>query len=54
MLAHDAYFLRDFRNDLLRKDSSIAIGIFRLKAIHNSYTNFDVFDIDRECESPYS
>ena len=54
LLAHDAYFLRDFRNDLQRKNPTVEISIFRLKAVHDNYTDFDDFDIDRECESTYS
>jgi wobble nucleotide-excising tRNase len=54
VLAHDMYFLRDLR-DAIRKDNS-ATPITALQLAHaaNNYSDFKVFDVDKECESAYS
>lgn len=53
LLAHDPYFLRDFRSELNAKDSSVPIVVFQLKFEANDYSNFGTIDIDEECESIY-
>jgi wobble nucleotide-excising tRNase len=55
LLAHDAHFLREFRSDLLRPTGANPADIqcVRLKAVSDSYSDFDDIDFDRECESAY-
>lgn len=53
VLAHDPYFLRDFRDALFKTDPSAPISLFQLGPAANNYTSFGAFDIDRECESSY-
>jgi len=55
LLAHDAHFLREFRNDLLRPTGANPANIqcVRLKAVANNYSDFGDIDFDRECESSY-
>ncbi len=55
LLAHDAHFLREFRNDLLRPSGTNPLNIqsLRLKAIVNNYSDFDIIDLEKECESAY-
>ena len=54
VLAHDSYFLRDLRDALRKEDKTTSIANFQLAAAPNDYTDFAAFDIDKECESPYS
>jgi wobble nucleotide-excising tRNase len=56
LLAHDAHFLREFRNDLLRPHGANPndIKCVRLKAVgHENYSDFDTIDLNIECESAY-
>ncbi len=54
VLAHDAYFLRDFRDALRKENNTLPIVFFQLKLAPNDYTDFEQFDVDKECESNYS
>lgn len=54
VLAHDAYFLRDLRDAIRKKDDQAAIGYCRLIAVQKEYTSFASLDLDKECESSYS
>jgi wobble nucleotide-excising tRNase len=54
VLAHDPHFLRDLRDALRKEDKAAAIASFQLSAAPQDYTDFSAFDIDKECESPYS
>lgn len=56
VLAHDPYFLRDFREALKKEKGANPAGIaaFQLCPAPQSYTTFDVLDLDRECESDYA
>lgn len=53
VLAHDPYFIRDFRDDLLKQDSSAYYSLIRLTLAPGDYTDFADFDVDKECESAY-
>lgn len=53
VLAHDAYFIQDMRNSLLRSDSTTRIAIFQLSLSGDDYTDFAKLDIDEACESAY-
>ena len=53
VLAHDAYFIQDTRNALLKSDSAAKISIFQLSLSIGNYTNFAKLDIDETCESAY-
>ncbi|EKD80853.1 MAG: hypothetical protein ACD_39C02123G0005 [uncultured bacterium] len=54
VLAHDAYFLRNLRDALLKEDKTAPIATFQLIAAPNDYTDFAAISIDQECESNYS
>lgn len=51
LLAHDLYFLRDFRDDLSKDDRRFAV--IQMKHAAGRYTDFDNIDIDSECASRY-
>ena len=53
VLAHDPYFLRDFRDALVKADPAAPISLFQLGPAANDYTSFGTLDIDKECESSY-
>lgn len=53
VLAHDIYFVRDFRDELSPKDGSYQVAVFVLKYAADGYSNFDKLDVDKECQSPY-
>jgi wobble nucleotide-excising tRNase len=53
VLAHDAYFIRDFRDALFKDDKSASIVILQLALAPGEYSDFAELDIDRECESVY-
>lgn len=53
VLAHDAFFIRDFRDALLKDDKSASIAIMQLALAPREYSDFSILDIDRECESVY-
>jgi wobble nucleotide-excising tRNase len=53
VLAHDPYFIRDFRDALLKDNSTASITTFQLALAPGEYSDFAVFDVDKECESPY-
>ena len=53
VLAHDAYFIQDTRNALLKSDSTAKISIFQLSLSADDYTDFAKLDIDETCESAY-
>lgn len=54
VLAHDVYFLRDLRDTLRKEDKTVSIAMFRLVPATCNYTDFDLLDMDKECESVYS
>lgn len=51
VLAHDLYFLRDFRDDLAKRDAPSTV--FQLTYAVDQYTNFAPIDLDSECASRY-
>lgn len=53
VLAHDLYFLRDFRDALHKDDKSVSISSFQLTLTDDEYSDFAIIDIDKECESAY-
>jgi wobble nucleotide-excising tRNase len=53
LLAHDLYFIRDFRDCLEEKDPQRFISTFQLSRVANDYTDFDKVDIDELCSSTY-
>lgn len=53
LLAHDPYFLRDFRDAIRKDDKGVQIATFQLAYVAEGYTDFAKFDVDKECESPY-
>lgn len=53
VLAHDVYFVRDLRDELMPKDNSYSVAVFGLRYAAQGYTNFDGIDVDKECQSPY-
>lgn len=53
VLAHDAYFIQDTRNALLKSDDTAKISIFQLSLSAEDYTDFAKLDIDEACESAY-
>ena len=54
VLAHDAYFIRDLRDTLKKSDSTTGIGLFQLAAVNDDYTDFALFDVEKECKSVYA
>lgn len=52
VLAHDIYFLRDLRDDLV-KDGQPSVAVMQLIYAANNYTNFAGIDLDKECASKY-
>jgi wobble nucleotide-excising tRNase len=54
ILAHDAYFLRDLRDALIKEDKTTSIAMFQMGAASQGYTDFAALDIDKECESVYA
>lgn len=54
VLAHDAYFIRDLRDTLKKSDPTTGIGLFQLAAVNDDYTDFALFDIEKECASVYA
>ncbi|MCX6968361.1 MAG: AAA family ATPase [Verrucomicrobia bacterium] len=53
VLAHDPFFLRDVRDSLMVKNASSPISVLQLRIAQGGYSDFDNFDVDKECESPY-
>lgn len=53
VLAHDPYFIRDFRDVLCKDDNTASIATFQLALAPGEYSDFAAFDIDKECESVY-
>lgn len=53
VFAHDIYFVRDLRNELVRTIGPNSLAALRLKYAANGYSNFDRLEIDKECQSPY-
>jgi wobble nucleotide-excising tRNase len=53
VLAHDMYFVRDLRDELIPKDGSYQVAVIGLKYAANGYSNFQKLDVDKECQSPY-
>lgn len=51
VLAHDLYFLRDFRDDLAKRDAPSTV--FQLTYAVDQYTDFAPIDLDTECASRY-
>jgi wobble nucleotide-excising tRNase len=54
VLAHDPYFIRDLRDAIRQDDSTTPMSVFQLILAANNYTDFEAFDVDKECESAYS
>jgi wobble nucleotide-excising tRNase len=53
LLAHDLYFIRNFRDVLHKEDNTAPISIFQIVRAPGEYSDFALLDIDRECESVY-
>ena len=53
ILAHDIYFLRDLRKDLIKQVGANTVSAFGLRHANMGYTQFSSLDIDKECQSPY-
>ncbi len=53
VLAHDIYFVRDVRDELIPKDGSYSVAVLGLRYAAKGYTDFDKLDVDKECQSPY-
>ncbi|MEA5618394.1 AAA family ATPase [Cronbergia sp. UHCC 0137] len=53
VLGHDAYFLRDLRDDLKDRNVNISAQLLKINRVQNNYSNFSEFDIDGECASDY-
>ena len=53
VLGHDSHFLRDLRDDLENSRVNISTQLLKINRITNDYSNFSVFDIDKECASSY-
>jgi len=54
VLAHDPYFIRDLRDAIRKDDPATPIVVFQLALAASNYSDFGTFDVDKECESPYS
>jgi wobble nucleotide-excising tRNase len=52
VLGHDAYFLRDLRDDL-HKYHKLPIHLAKLIRSRNDNTDFDQLDLEKECASKY-
>lgn len=53
VLVHDIHFMRGLRDEILRASAPQNIACVKLKTVANRYSNFDVIDVDKECESAY-
>lgn len=53
VLGHDAHFLRDLRDDLQESRVNISTQLFKIARVANDYSDFSIFDIDKECASGY-
>jgi wobble nucleotide-excising tRNase len=53
VMAHDPHFIRTFRDDILKSGSPQDVACIKLKTVSNRYSDFDVIDIDKECEGAY-
>jgi len=53
VLAHDIYFVRDLKADLILKDQPNSVATFRLRHESEGYTKFDAINLEKECQSPY-
>lgn len=53
VLVHDIHFMRSLRDEILRSSAPQDIACVKLKTVANRYSDFDVIDVDRECESAY-
>ncbi len=53
LLAHDPYFIRDFRDAIRKDDKGVQIAALQLVHVAEGYTDFAPYDVDKECESPY-
>jgi len=53
ILAHDIHFLRNLRDDTLRKSQPSDIKTLKLKSVSHRYSDFDDIDLDKESESSY-
>lgn len=51
-MAHDLYFLRDFRDDLIKQDAT-SVTALQLTYAVDGYTDFAGIDLDKECASRY-
>ncbi|MEW7850084.1 AAA family ATPase [Massilia aurea] len=53
LLAHDPFFIRDLRDELLSKDGQSQVQILQLCHAENGYTKISKFDVSQACESKY-
>lgn len=53
VLSHDAYFLRDLREDMTPSEGGPLPTALRIKRVQNGYSDFSSMDLDRECEADY-
>lgn len=53
VLVHDIHFMRNLRDEILKSSPPQDVACMKLKSVANRYSNFDVIDIDKECESAY-
>ncbi|PTU78706.1 hypothetical protein DBO86_12655 [Pseudomonas indoloxydans] len=53
VLAHDPYFIRDLRDVIAKEDSAASIALLQLGLAPGDYSDFDMLDVDKACESVY-
>jgi wobble nucleotide-excising tRNase len=53
VLAHDAFFIRDLRDELTPKDGQTQVQVLQMRQTAGGYTSIEKINIDHECESSY-
>ncbi|MCU7853373.1 MAG: AAA family ATPase [Candidatus Thiodiazotropha sp. (ex Monitilora ramsayi)] len=53
VLVHDIHFMRTLRDDIVQVSPPQDVVCVKLKTVANRYSNFDVIDVDKECEGSY-
>ncbi|MFZ6682003.1 AAA family ATPase [Undibacterium sp. Tian12W] len=53
VLAHDPYFLRDLRDELIAKGGNSNICSLQLRYTIGEYSDLGEYNVDKECESTY-
>ncbi|WFC12376.1 AAA family ATPase [Aeromonas salmonicida] len=53
VLVHDIHFMRSLRDEILRGSTPQHVVCLKLKTVANRYSDFDVVDVDKACESAY-